>query len=38
LAGTMLIGAYYAQYLAGAPFSDDWSERTIDTLLAGIAR
>ncbi|HEX9370778.1 MAG TPA: TetR/AcrR family transcriptional regulator [Roseiflexaceae bacterium] len=38
LAGNMLIGAYYAQYLAGEPFADDWAERTVDAVLASIAR
>jgi hypothetical protein len=36
LAVTMLISAYYAQYLAGNPFSPDWTERNVDTLLQGL--
>jgi AcrR family transcriptional regulator len=38
LAANMLIGAYYAQYLDGAPFADDWAERVVDATLAGITR
>jgi AcrR family transcriptional regulator len=33
LAGNMLIGAYYAQYVAGTPFPTDWAERVVDTVL-----
>jgi AcrR family transcriptional regulator len=33
LAGNMLIGAYYAQYIAGAPFPGDWAERVVDVVL-----
>lgn len=36
LAINMLIGAYYAQYLAGEPFADDWAERVADQALASI--
>jgi AcrR family transcriptional regulator len=36
LAAAMLIGAYYAQYLAGAPFPADWSARVVDQALAGL--
>jgi AcrR family transcriptional regulator len=36
LAGNMLIGAYYAQYLAGEPFADDWAARIVDAVLAGL--
>lgn len=28
-----LVGAYYAQYLAGTPFPDDWEERLVETVL-----
>jgi len=31
-----LIGAYYAQYLAGVAFPDDWDERLVDTVLGGL--
>jgi hypothetical protein len=36
LAVTMLIGAYYAQYLAGDPFPPDWAERNVDTTFRGL--
>lgn len=36
LAANMLVGSYYAQYLAGSPFSDDWAARVVDAVLAGI--
>jgi AcrR family transcriptional regulator len=32
----MAVGAYYAQYLAGEPFTPDWAERTADAVLAGL--
>jgi AcrR family transcriptional regulator len=38
VATNALIGAYYAQYLEGAPFPDDWSERVVDIVLAGLLR
>jgi AcrR family transcriptional regulator len=38
LAGNMLIGAYYAQYLAGEPFADDWAVHVVDAVLSGISR
>lgn len=34
LAGNMLIGAYYAHYVAGTPFPADWVEQVVDTVLA----
>lgn len=34
LVANMLIGAYYAQYLAGEPFADDWAEQIVDATLA----
>ena len=34
----MLVGSYYAQYLAGDPFPDDWPEAVVDTLLPGLGR
>ncbi len=34
----LLIGAYYAQYLAGAPFAEDWAGRVVDTTLMGLRR
>jgi AcrR family transcriptional regulator len=36
LAIHMLIGAYYAQYLAGEPFPAGWSEQLADAVLASI--
>ncbi|NJN14973.1 MAG: TetR/AcrR family transcriptional regulator [Oscillochloris sp.] len=36
LSANMLVGAYYAQYLSGMPFSADWPERVVDAALAGI--
>jgi AcrR family transcriptional regulator len=38
LAVNMLVGAYYAQYLADAPFAEDWSDRVVDAVLAGLQR
>lgn len=32
----MLVGAYYAQYLAGIPFADDWAGRVTDLVLDGL--
>src|SRR5215471_9824446 len=32
----MLVGAYYAQYLAGTPFRDGWDERVVDLVLAAV--
>ena len=37
LAVNMLVGAFYAQYLAATPFADDWSEKLVETLLAGLS-
>jgi AcrR family transcriptional regulator len=37
-AENMLIGAYYAQYLAGTSFAPDWSEQIVDAVLAGILK
>lgn len=34
LAINMLIGAYYAQYLAGDPFAEGWETQIVDTVLA----
>ena len=34
----MLVGAYYAQYLAGIPFREGWDERAVDTVLKGLRR
>lgn len=34
----MLVGAYYAQYLAGIPFGEGWDERVVDTVLMGLRR
>ncbi len=38
LAVNMLVGAFYAQYLASAPFAEDWSEKLVDAVLAGLQR
>ncbi len=34
----MLVGSYYAQYLAGTPFPEDWPEAAVETLLGGLGR
>lgn len=34
----MLVGAYYAQYLAGVPFREGWDERVVDAVLMGLRR
>ena len=34
----MLVGAYYAQYLAGVPFREGWDQRSVDTVLKGVCR
>jgi AcrR family transcriptional regulator len=36
LAVNMLVGAYYAQYLAGMPFAEDWSVAVVTAVLAGV--
>ena len=36
LAVNALVGAFYAQALAGDPFQDNWEERAVTTILAGI--
>lgn len=36
LAVNLLVGAYYAQYVAGAPFADDWSVRVVEGVLEGL--
>jgi hypothetical protein len=36
LAANMLIGAYYAQYLAGVLFADNWAEQVVDAALASL--
>src|SRR5918995_2093178 len=33
----MLVGSYYAQYLAGGTFPHDWPEAVVDTILGGLA-
>ena len=38
IAATLLVGAYYAHYLGGAPFPDGWSERVVDAVLRSILR
>ncbi len=37
LAVTMLVGAYYAQYLAGQPFAPDWVERVVAAVWRTVA-
>ena len=32
----MLVGSYYAQYLAGKPFPNSWPEAEVDTVLEGL--
>jgi AcrR family transcriptional regulator len=32
----LIVGAYYAQYLAGVPFRKDWDERVVDSVLNGL--
>lgn len=32
----MLVGSYYAQYLSGKPFPDDWPEAVVETVLTGL--
>lgn len=32
----MLVGSYYAQYLAGDPFPDNWPEAVVATILDGL--
>lgn len=36
LAVNMLVGAYYAQYLAAVPFARNWSENLVDAVLVGL--
>ena len=36
LAVNMLVGAYYAQHLAGKPFARDWAEQVVDTVVTGL--
>ena len=36
MAAQMLVGAYYAQYLAGVPFREGWDERVVDLVLAAV--
>ncbi|HJW76354.1 MAG TPA: TetR/AcrR family transcriptional regulator [Thermoleophilia bacterium] len=35
LVASLLVGAVYAQYLAGTPFSPGWSEHAVDLVLKG---
>jgi AcrR family transcriptional regulator len=37
MAVNMLVGAYYAQYLAGEPFAPGWAEDAVDAVLAAVA-
>jgi hypothetical protein len=37
LATNLLVGAYYAQYVAGASFDDDWAERVVEMVLDGLS-
>jgi len=34
----LLVGAFYAQYLAGVPFPEGWDERVVGTVLLGLRR
>jgi AcrR family transcriptional regulator len=38
ITATLLVGAYYAHYLGGTPFPNDWSERVLDAVLRSIWR
>jgi AcrR family transcriptional regulator len=38
ITATLLVGAYYAHYLGGTPFPDNWSEAVIDAVLRNIWR
>lgn len=38
MGAAMLVGAYYAQYLAGTPFREGWDERVVDAVLTGLRR
>lgn len=33
----LLVGAYYAQYVAGAPFAEDWSVLVVGAVLGGLS-
>lgn len=35
---SMLVGSYYASYLAGENLHDDWPERTVDALLPNLLK
>lgn len=37
LAVNLLVGAYYAQYLADIPFSEQWSAQVVDAVLVGLS-
>lgn len=34
----MLVGSYYAQYLSGDPFPEDWPEAVVETVLRGLVQ
>ena len=34
----MLVGSYYAQYLAGDPFPDDWPDAVVHAVLDGLKK
>ena len=38
LAINLLVGAFYAQYLEGRPFAEDWAERVVETVIRGVCR
>jgi AcrR family transcriptional regulator len=38
IAGTLLVGAYYAHYLGGTAFPEGWTEQVVDIVLAAIRR
>ena len=36
IAVNLLVGAYYAQYVAGVPFAGEWSHRVVEAVLDGL--
>ncbi len=34
----MMLGAYYARYLSGEPFPDDWPQSVVDAVLKSLGR
>jgi AcrR family transcriptional regulator len=37
IAANLLVGAYYAQYVGGAPFDDKWAEHVVEMVLDGLS-